>query len=416
MGVARRSLAGSGTQTSGLGFGGYATPSPGLKNNTEEYDGSTWSPGGNLNTAKFVLSGAGTQTAGLAFGGETAGELAETEEYNGTTWTEVNDLNTARRELAGAGTQTAGLAFGGKTSPGPAALTNATSTEEYDGTSWASGGNLNTARNHLAGAGTQTSGLAFGGGPPVVAVTELYDGTSWTNSSSLGTARYQLMGAGANNTAALAFGGLTPSLTSVTEEYNKSTNVITAAAFSSGGTATESSFGRNFSNMGTQNATYMNAGYNGSYKNETEEYNGTSWSGGGSSSNFRYFGTGAGTLTSGLAFGGFLPPPTGATNLTEEYNGSSWTSGGNMNTTAGGRMGGGPQTAAIACGGTGPITATEYYDGSTWTTQPATLNETHRERNGVGTQSSFVAMGELILLKLFFILMLKNTMVQVGVV
>jgi hypothetical protein len=38
-------------------------------NNTEEYSGYSWSAGGNLGTARSSLAGAGTQTAGLAFGG-----------------------------------------------------------------------------------------------------------------------------------------------------------------------------------------------------------------------------------------------------------------------------------------------------------------------------------------------------------
>jgi hypothetical protein len=38
--------------------------------NTEEYDGSTWTAGGNLGTGRWGLGGAGTQTAGLAFGGK----------------------------------------------------------------------------------------------------------------------------------------------------------------------------------------------------------------------------------------------------------------------------------------------------------------------------------------------------------
>jgi hypothetical protein len=37
---------------------------------TEEYDGTTWTTaGGSLNTARRNLAGAGTQTAALAFGG-----------------------------------------------------------------------------------------------------------------------------------------------------------------------------------------------------------------------------------------------------------------------------------------------------------------------------------------------------------
>jgi hypothetical protein len=38
-------------------------------NATEEYNGATWTAGGNLGTARRVLAGAGLQTAGLAFGG-----------------------------------------------------------------------------------------------------------------------------------------------------------------------------------------------------------------------------------------------------------------------------------------------------------------------------------------------------------
>jgi hypothetical protein len=39
---------------------------------TEEYDGSTWTSNpGSLNTARYGLAGAGTQTAALAFGGTT---------------------------------------------------------------------------------------------------------------------------------------------------------------------------------------------------------------------------------------------------------------------------------------------------------------------------------------------------------
>ena len=74
-----------------------------------------WSTSGNMNTARYVLAGAGTQTAGLAFGGETPPHTNATESYNGSTWTELNNLNTSRQELSGGGTQTSALAFGGRT-------------------------------------------------------------------------------------------------------------------------------------------------------------------------------------------------------------------------------------------------------------------------------------------------------------
>jgi hypothetical protein len=86
-------------------------------------------PTGNLNTARNSLAGAGTQTAGLAFGGYMVQVITgATEEYDGSTWTTSLLLNTAREYLiAGAGTQTAALGFGGYTT----AATGAT--EEYDG-------------------------------------------------------------------------------------------------------------------------------------------------------------------------------------------------------------------------------------------------------------------------------------------
>jgi hypothetical protein len=44
-------------------------------------------------------------------------------------------------------------------------------------------GSLNTARNYLAGAGIQTAALAFGGGTPsVTGATEEYNGATWTSS------------------------------------------------------------------------------------------------------------------------------------------------------------------------------------------------------------------------------------------
>jgi hypothetical protein len=121
---------------------------------------AAWSTGGNLTTARRSLAGAGTQTAGLAFGGRApppAVGLTATEEYNGSTWTAGGALGTGRYGLAGCGTQTAGLAFGGD----PGVFTDAT--EEYNGSAWTAGGNLTTARALLGGAGTQTAGLAFGG-------------------------------------------------------------------------------------------------------------------------------------------------------------------------------------------------------------------------------------------------------------
>jgi hypothetical protein len=89
-------LAGAGTQTAAVSFGGfyypeYAPGGPGNKNNTEKFDGSSWTNSGVMNTGRRYLGGCGTQTAALAFGGNelraTPDTIGSTEEFNGSTWT-----------------------------------------------------------------------------------------------------------------------------------------------------------------------------------------------------------------------------------------------------------------------------------------------------------------------------------------
>jgi hypothetical protein len=117
--------------------------------------------GGNMNTARNVLAGAGTQTATVAFGGFTpATPSSATELYNGTAWTSnPTGLNTARDGVSSLGTQTAAVnAVGGYVSGALSA------TEKWNGTTWTSNPTgLNTARNGMSAAGTQTAALIFSG-------------------------------------------------------------------------------------------------------------------------------------------------------------------------------------------------------------------------------------------------------------
>jgi hypothetical protein len=72
-----------------------------------------------MNTARYYLAGAGTQTAALAFGGDIPPATGATEEYDGTSWTSSPTSMSIQQErvLAGAGTQASALAFGGITPP-----------------------------------------------------------------------------------------------------------------------------------------------------------------------------------------------------------------------------------------------------------------------------------------------------------
>ena len=75
------SFAGSGTQTAALAFGGLDP----FKNQTELYDGSTWSISANLATARYYLAGCGTRANGLGFGGyASSGITTATEEFTDT--------------------------------------------------------------------------------------------------------------------------------------------------------------------------------------------------------------------------------------------------------------------------------------------------------------------------------------------
>ena len=80
---------------------------------------AAWASGGNMATARSYVAGCGTQTEGLVFGGLVSAPPAidsnATEEYNGTSWGPGVNLNTARRGLGGTGTQTAAIGFGGYT-------------------------------------------------------------------------------------------------------------------------------------------------------------------------------------------------------------------------------------------------------------------------------------------------------------
>ena len=164
---------------------------------------------------------AGTQTSALFFAGNSpaGGSTAETYEYDGTNWTDGGDLSTAKNANTGCGTQTAGLSMFGE--PG-------VSSEEYNGTAWTAGGNGNIERYGLAGWGIQTAaGVAGGYGPGYSSLSELYDGTSWSTNPSLNTARSSI-GTARNSTqaAGLVFGGSRPATSNATEEF---TGVTTAA-------------------------------------------------------------------------------------------------------------------------------------------------------------------------------------------
>jgi len=424
--------AGSGSLTAGLIMGRNTLASGDTPSNaTEEWNGSGWATGGNLSTARYYGGALGTQTATVFVGGDSrppgSGSQTTAENYNGTSWTSgtaypeaVNlssgfgttsagvmcngsdttyssttkeydgswtaggSLSTARRWIGTAGTQTSGLAFGGQIPPSGYS-TNVT--EEYGGTSWTSGGNLNAARavNAVGGGinqdASQTNALASGGyqssGSPKTYFneTEAYDGTSWSTQPTMTTARGYGTGGGTGS-AGIVVGAYTGSLTTAVEEFNSSINVITAGAFSSGGTVPQ--IVRGGASGGIQTAAWITGGlqYPGDTKNKTWTYDGASWSSAEDLPSNYLVGGGVGPATAGLAWDGIGSYGPGTN--TYEWDGTNWTAGGSApaigpggnsyNTGAG--VG---QTAAVAIGGIGdppPASSDRMiaYDGSSWST------------------------------------------------
>ena len=436
--TARRLLAATaqGTPSAFMAIGGYTTT---YSNLVEEYNGSSWTANPTINTARYSFAGGGTATSALAFGGDVPGgpRSNASETWNGSSWTATPSLSTARNGIAGCGgSNTAGLAFGGDAGP-PGEVT---ATEEYNGTSWTAGGSLPVAMSPT-GAGIQTSALAVGGAPaPNNAKTFSYDGSSWTAVADLGTGRNVNRAAGAGNTAGLAMGGY-PGLTT-TEEYNRSADVTTAAAWAAGGSI--STARQSGSTFGTQTAAAVVGGEAspGANTTATEEYDGASWTAGGAYPSPLINISTAGTQTAGFSVGG-TPPTTNVSasyngtawtagtvypisvyeccstgtvpaglvtggnvsgtvfNTTNEYASGSWTSGGNLNTARASFLGAGTQTASTITtgniwpspGATAEVDVTEEYNGTGWTTGNAMLESSNGNGGAAGTGSDFIIFG-----------------------
>jgi len=110
------------------------------------------------------------------------------------------------------------------------------------------------------------------------------------------------------------------------------------------------------------------------------------WASGGSLNTARAEIGYAGIQTAALGFGG--NNPGSQTDITEEYNGSSWTESGDLNTARREMGSAGTQTAALSFGGNTSNTATEVYNGSSWTNSPASLNSGREQMAGFGTSTA----------------------------
>ena len=165
---------------------------------------------------------------------------------------------------------------------------------------------------------------------------------------------------------------------------------VTVEAWSSG--AAHPTANRHGFASGTQTASLKMGGNmpSGANRGEVEEYNGTSWAEQSDLPTGTQTNTGIGIQTAALSVSGGAD-----TDITLEYDGSSWTSGGDLGSARVRGFGSGTQTAGMFSGGslgTSPYfvqTAVEQYDGSSWSSNPASLNagQAGYTSNNVGTSS-----------------------------
>ena len=312
---------------------------------TEEFDGSSLSNGGSLNTARTQLGTSGNSGDGLLFAGSS--NEKNTEQYNGTSWTETSDL-TATHRACGNG---AGSISNSKGALAAGAYPAVGTTEEWNitvntvtGGAWGAGGNMNTNRGeNFMLAGTIGAAVAAGGFNPSVpgatANSEEYNGTSWTEGNNLNTARWDHSAAGTQ----------------------------TACVFGGGNTALT----------------------------KAEEYNGTSWSEGGDMNTGGRART-SGVLTAAIIAGRKDVPGGNITVNCESYDGSSWTEIANLSTARGANQQVGGPSAALSASGTQDgvgsvvnVANVESWDGTSWT-EVANVLDDSRSGQGSGTVTAMM--------------------------
>ena len=257
-------------------------------------------------------------------------------------WASGTSITTARAAMGAGGVPTAAWIAGGKTNNTPTNVTTNV-TEEYNGSSWTAGGTMpQGGRSYGGGSGSLTTGIVVGGGPTTPLVgqdwVESYNGASWSTETA------------------------TPAGLKANTVFGTEAAAVTAG----------------------QEPSTVNAVFN---------YDGGTWTTGGTMNTVRGYTTSAGTQSAGWIAGGWNAPgsPTYDANEHEQYNGSAWTVSPALTTARSAGGANGPQTSAIYFGGIvypTSTTATETFDGSSWTTSPATLGTAVDEMGDVNNGTS----------------------------
>jgi len=417
---------GTGSQTDAIAINGLTTPPFSVKNTTEEWNGSSWTAGGNTNTARYNVANQtlGPGSAAAFIGGRAPDYQPKTfhEQYNGSSWTETTDTPTDIFDGASSGVQTnAILASGNHTKQPPGSSTFDGKTITWDGSSWTEVTEFSTARTNGMGTGVYNDFLYIGGYNPSsghLALTEKWNGTSWTEIADMGTGKNSLGGGKteSDSTSSIVFGGSpgpsgaptqteefsiapsTATIQNVGQVYFNSTSnsfritnqSIPNGTWSSGGSMNTGR--QDQASFGSQNASLAVSGNSPSTVN-VENYDGSSWTEIANVNTGREFFSGGGKTTAGMVYSGTAPSVPERTVNVEDWDGSSWTEIANVNTGrygAGGTKTGTPTSQIMFCGNRAPNNNsgyTETWNGTSWT-EVGDANTARRLCAGVGSSTS----------------------------
>ena len=220
----------TGTQSAGLTCGGHGNPSgPNVPvhpsysatNISTEWDGSSW---GSTATPNYAFSsgnqqhGHGTQTNTKIVNGWTGPSLSnQSQTYDGTSWSAAPTTPFTNQWFAGAGPTSDFIGWGSNTG---------SNSYQWNGSSWSTGPSFATpkqsgegSRVGTANGPTNTGVLCVGSRYPASNTTELWNGTSWASDVNLhaAPAYSSTTGAhsgggntGAGNSRGLVIGGGSP--------------------------------------------------------------------------------------------------------------------------------------------------------------------------------------------------------------
>jgi hypothetical protein len=265
--------------------------------------------------------GGGVVVDAMTFGGSTTGsygDLSSTEEWNGSSWSGGDNLTGARESGGSCGDGASNGRYVNGYNASPAPYPNSNRNEQYNGTSWSSDSacpqSYNNVRGNMDGSVDDcimTNGHANGSGDRNY--TFVWNGTSW------GSEATQATGSGGALTGVPNDCVMTKSTSSY--EYNGS-------SWSAGGTCTTRN---NTAVKGGVSSTdaFIASGVYSPRSVSSEYYNGTSWTSGNPLVTGYYQNASAGNSTSNSMSigGGDLPnSPAVVTNVQDQVDGT-WSTG-----------------------------------------------------------------------------------------